>query len=117
MYHKVIIAGNLGGDPQMRYTQDGTPVTSFSVAVNDGYGDKQKTIWFRVSAWKRLAEITNEYLHKGSKVLVEGTLSADDNGGPRVWSGSDGEARASFEITAREVKFLSGKNESEDVGF
>jgi single-strand DNA-binding protein len=110
MYQKVIIAGNLGNDPSMRYTQDGTPVTSFSVAVNTGYGENKGTIWFRVSAWRKQAEICNQYLSKGRQVLVEGRLVPDPaNGGPRIWSGQDGQPRASFELTAENVRFIGGR--------
>ena len=116
MFHRVIIVGNLGGDPTMRYTNDGTPVTTLSVATNEGSGDKKHTIWWRVSVWHKQAEVCNQYLTKGSKVLVEGAMQADRaTGGPRLWDGNDGKPRASFEITAREVKFLSSKGESHDA--
>jgi single-strand DNA-binding protein len=112
VYQKLIIVGNLGRDPEMRYTSDGTPVTNFSVATNrrwtnaDG-SQGEETVWFRVSAWRRLAEVCNEYLERGRQVLVEGRLQADpETGGPRVWTGRDGEARASYEVTALTVKFL-----------
>ena len=109
MFQKIIIVGNLGGDPEMRYTPSGQAVTNFSVAVNEGWGDSKRTIWFRVSCWRKLAETMNDHLKKGTTVLVEGTLSSDDNGGPRIWTGKDGETRASFEITANTVRFLSSK--------
>jgi len=116
MYHKTTVVGRVGQQPTMRYTADGTPVTSFSVAVNEKWGSgddrKEKTTWYRVSAWKRLAELTNEYLSPGSLVLVEGTMVVDDTGGPRVWTDQGGTARASLEITAREVKFLGGKRDA-----
>jgi len=114
MYHKVTIIGNLGGDPEMRYMPDGTPVTSFSVATNRKWTNKDsskgdETVWFRVSAWRRLGEICNQYLSKGRQVYVEGRLTPDKTtGGPRVWTGNDGTPRASYEITALEVKFLGG---------
>jgi single-strand DNA-binding protein len=117
MYQTIIIAGNLGRDPEMRYLQSGQAVTSFSVATNRQYTNSRgeqikETIWFRVSAWGRQAEICNQYLSKGSKVLVEGRLTADPNtGGPRVWTGQDGSTRASFEITAQTVRFLSSRGE------
>jgi len=117
MYHKVIIVGNLGRDPEMRYTADGTPVTDFSVATNrkwtnaDG-SQGEETVWFRVSAWRKLAETCNQYLSKGRQVLVEGRLTPDrETGGPRVWTGSDGQSRASYELTAINVKFLGGRGE------
>lgn len=117
MYHKVIIAGYLGRDPEMRYTQDGTPVTNFSVATSrkwtrpDGT-QMDETIWFRVSAWRRLAETCNEYLQKGRAVLVEGRLQADENGNPRTFTRNDGSPGASFEITAQTVKFLGGRGDA-----
>ena len=116
MYHKVIIVGNLGRDPEMRYMQDGTPVTNFSVATNrrwnrpDG-SQGEETVWFRVTAWRRLAETCNEYLQKGRPVLIEGRVRADDRGQPRIWTGNDGVARASFEVTATTVRFLGGRGD------
>ncbi|HEY83715.1 MAG TPA: single-stranded DNA-binding protein [Chloroflexi bacterium] len=114
MYQKVSIIGNLGGDPEMRYMPDGTPVTSFSVATNRRWTNKdgspgEETVWFRVSAWFKLAEICNQYLSKGRQVYVEGKLTPDKTtGGPRVWTGNDGQPRASFDLRANEVKFLGG---------
>lgn len=112
MYQRLTIVGNLGQDPEMRYTRDGTPVTNFSVATNrrwtntDG-SQGEETVWFRVTVWRRMAEVCNEYLEKGRQVLVEGRLNPDpETGGPRVWTGRDGQARASFEVTAQAVKFL-----------
>ena len=111
MYQKLVIVGNLGSDPEMRYTQSGQAVTSFSVATNRRYNDKDETTWFRVSVWGNQAEACNKYLEKGRKVLVEGRLTPDENGGPRVWEDKSGNARASFEISATTVQFLSGKDE------
>ena len=115
-FHTVILIGNLGRDPEMRYTPSGQPVTSFSVASNRSYtspnGEKvDETIWFRVTAWGKQAEICSQYLHKGSKVLVEGRLTPDKNGGPRVWQKQDGTSAASFEVTASTVRFLSSRGE------
>jgi single-strand DNA-binding protein len=117
MYQKLIIVGNLGRDPEMRYTPDGTPVTTFSVATNRRWTNQdgspgEETVWFRVSAWRRLAETCNQYLSKGRMVLVEGELRPDAaTGGPRIWTGNDGIARASFEVTARNVRFMPGRGE------
>jgi single-strand DNA-binding protein len=119
MYQSITIVGNLGKDPEMRYTPSGQAVTSFTVATNRKYtganGETVKeTVWFRVSAWGKLGEVANQYLHKGSKVLVEGRLTADPaTGGPRVWTGQDGSMRASFEISAGVVRFLNSKDEDE----
>lgn len=123
MYQKLIIVGNLGNDPEMRYTPSGTPVTNFSVATNRTWTDQQgetqqETAWFRVSCWNRLAETTNQYLSKGRRVLVEGRLRPDpETGGPRIWTRSDGTAGASYEVTARTVKFLGGAQEREAAPF
>lgn len=112
MYQKLIIVGNLGRDPEMRYTQSGTPVTNFSVATNRRWTNQdgspgEETIWFRVSVWRRQAETCNEYLEKGSRVLVEGRLNPDpETGGPRIWTDRDGNPRASFEMTGLNVRFL-----------
>ena len=118
MYQRVIIAGHLGRDPEMRYTPDGTPVTNFSVATSrrwtgqDGTSHK-RTTWFRVTVWRRQAETCNEYLQKGRAVLVEGEMNPDpETGGPRIWTGNDGIARASYELTARTVRFLGGRGET-----
>ena len=116
MYQKIIIIGNLGNDPEMRYTAQGTPVTSFSVAANrvwtDQNGQRQeRTTWFRVSAWRRLAETCNQYLSKGRLVLVEGEMQEAE-----AFQGRDGEWRASLNVTARDVKFLGGRGDGGDAG-
>jgi single-strand DNA-binding protein len=122
MYHKVIIVGNLGRDPEMRYTPTGRPVTNFSVATNRRWTNEdgspgEETTWFRVSAWGKLGEVCNQYLSKGRQVFIEGTLRPDsETGGPRVWTGNDGQARASFEIVAQTVKFLGVRGEQADYG-
>ena len=120
MYHTIILVGNLGNEPTMRYTPNGQAVTTFSVATNrqhnsdNGGGPVKETTWFRVTAWGKQAEICNEFLHKGSKVLVEGRLTPDpDTGGPRIFNRQDGSAGASYEVTATTVRFLSGKENGE----
>ena len=111
MYQKLIIIGNLGRDPEMRYTLDGKPFTSFSVAVSRKFGDKDETTWFRVSVWGNQAESCNQYLHKGSKVLVEGRLKAE----PTVFQKKDGSYSTSYEMLADKVRFLSGKSDDAPV--
>ncbi|WKZ41359.1 MAG: single-stranded DNA-binding protein [Anaerolineales bacterium] len=119
MYHTLIIVGNVGRDPEMRYTPTGQAVTSFSVATSRQYtagnGEQVKeTIWFRVSTWGKTAEACNQYLKKGSKVLIEGRLTPDKaTGGPRIWTKQDGSAGSSFEVTAQTVRFLSSRNEGD----
>jgi single-strand DNA-binding protein len=121
-YHTVILVGNLGRDPEMRYTPAGQPVTNFSIAVNDDYtnnnGERiKRTIWVRVSAWGKQAENCNQYLKKGSKVLVEGRLTADAaTGGPRIWTKQDGTSGSSFEVSAQTVRFLSSRSETAEPG-
>ncbi len=122
MFHTIIIAGNIGRDPEMRYTPSGVPVTSFSVASSRQYSNTQgqtvkETIWFRVTCWSKLAEYANNYLKKGNKVLIEGRLVPDPNtGGPRVWTRNDGTASASFEVNASTIRSLTTRSESENAG-
>ena len=104
--NKVVITGNLGKDPEQRNTSTGKTVTNFSVAVNRRWVNSEtgevveETTWFRVTCWGRLAETTNQYLKKGSKVLVEGRIKVS------AYMGNEGEARASLEVTAQSVEFL-----------
>jgi single-strand DNA-binding protein len=112
MYQKIIIAGNLGRDPEMRYTPDGKAVTSFSVATSRRYKDKNETTWFRCTVWGNQAETASQYLHQGSKVLIEGRLTPDQtSGSPRVFQRKDGTYGASYEITVDSFRFLSSKGE------
>ena len=121
MYHTLIIVGNLGKEPEMRYTPSGQAVTNFPVATSREYtgedGQRVKeTTWFRITAWGKQAETCAQYLKKGSKVLVEGRLNPDPaTGGPRIWQGQKG-AGASFEVTASTVRFLSsfGERDGQD---
>ena len=119
MYHTIIVVGNLGADPEMRYTPSGQAVTNFNVATNRQYttsdGNQVKeTAWFRVSTWGKNAENCNQYLKKGSKVLIEGRLNPDPaTGGPKVFTRQDGSSGATFEITAQTIKFLSTRAEDD----
>ena len=112
MYQKIIIAGYLGRDPEMRYLPSGQAVTSFSVATDNRYtsSDGQsvnETTWFRITAWGKLGETCNQYLKKGKAVLIEGRLKPDPaTGGPRIWNRQDGTPAASFELNALTVRFL-----------
>lgn len=119
MFHKVILVGNLGRDPEMRYTPSGQAVTNLNVATNRTYTDNsgnqvKQTVWFRISVWGKQAESCNQYLRKGRQVLVEGRLNGDENGNPRIWTGQDGSPRASYEVTAETVRFLGSRGD--DVG-
>jgi single-strand DNA-binding protein len=116
----------------MRYTPDGVPVTNFSVATTtarskartpecpagwkDSYNGKnwELTTWWRVTVWRDLAETVNQFVTKGMQVYIEGEVAGEAANGslnPRVWTGNDGVARASFELTARMVRFLGGRGE------
>ena len=106
MVNKAIIIGNLGGDPEIRYTQSGAQVATFNVATTERWkgqdGQMQEsTEWHRIVAWSRLAEICGEYLHKGSKVYIEGKIQT------RKWQDQNGNDRFTTEIIAREMKMLS----------
>ena len=104
--NKIIIIGNLGKDPEMRFTPNGNPVTSFTVATNQRYTttageQREETEWFTVVAWNKLAEQCNQYLSKGQMVYVEGRLHS------RTWDGQDGQKHFVNEIVASTVRFLS----------
>ena len=109
MINTVTIVGNLGNDPEIRYTAQGVPVANFNIAVNENYKNKEgekvkKTHWFKVTAFQRLAEVIGEYCAKGSKVGVRGQLQQ------RTWQDSEGVNHNLVEIRARELELLSGKN-------
>jgi len=120
-YQKIIILGNLGGDPEMRYLPDGTAITNFSMATNRSYTNKNgekvdETTWVRVSVFGNQAEAVNQYLSQGSQVLVEGRLSPDrETGGPRVYTKNNGEPGASYEVRASRVVFVGSKGDTESV--
>lgn len=113
--NKVIIVGNLGRDPEIRYMSDGTAVTNFSVATSDTWKDKQtgekreKTEWHRIVAWRQLGELCGKYLSKGRQVYVEGKLQT------RSWE-KDGQTHYSTEIVASEVQFLGNRGDSGGQG-
>ena len=111
MYQQITLIGNLGADPEMRYTPNGLPVTSFRMAVSRNWtgqdGQRQeKTVWFRVTAWRKLAETASQYLTKGSKVLVVGEVEE-----PNAYIDRDGKPRASIEVTASAIRFLSTRGD------
>ncbi|HOD05038.1 MAG TPA: single-stranded DNA-binding protein [Anaerolineaceae bacterium] len=115
-HFNITFTGNLGADPEMKFTPSGQAVANFSAASNRQYTGQdgqtvKETIWVRVTAWGRLAEICNQYLKKGRKVLVVGRLTPDpQTGGPRLWTGRNGSVNASYEVNAREVYFLDNGN-------
>jgi single-strand DNA-binding protein len=110
MYQKTIVVGHLGRDPEMRYTPTGVPVTSFNIATtrkwNNASGEPQeKTTWFRVTCWRKLAETAAQYLKKGQAVLVEGEIDAS------AWTDKEGSPRASLELTASNWRFVGSRGE------
>jgi single-strand DNA-binding protein len=108
MLNKIMLIGNLGKDPDLTVTSDGTPVTRFSLAVNRTYktptGErKEETEWFNIVAWRQLAETCERYLHKGSKVYIEGRLTQ------RKYTDKHGIQRTAVEAIASDVQFLENK--------
>jgi single-strand DNA-binding protein len=107
--NKVILVGHLGADPEVRYTQGGTPVANLRVATNESYNDKtsgervEKTEWHRVVAWGKLAEIVGQYLNKGRQIYVEGQLQT------RQWQDKEGNTRYSTEVRASDIVMLGGR--------
>lgn len=112
-YQQTIIIGNVGRDPEMRYTQTGVAVCSFTVAVSRKWTDRntneqrESTVWFKVSAWRGLAETCNQYVKKGMQIMVAGDIDVS------AYSAQDGTPRASLELTARDVQFLGARGEAQ----
>lgn len=112
--NKVILIGNSGADPELRYTPGGTAVSNFSIATNESWTDsggerQERTEWHRIVVWGRLAEICNQYLRKGSKVYIEGKLQT------RSWEGQDGLKRYTTEVVARDMQLLDARGEMGSV--
>lgn len=113
-YEQTIIVGNVGRDPELRQTQSGASVTGFSVAVTTRWTDRQtnerreKTNWYSVSCWGRLAEVANQYVRKGTQIMVIGTVTA------RAWSDNNGESRASLDLRADNFQLLGSRNDNYD---
>jgi single-strand DNA-binding protein len=106
-FNKVILVGNLGRDPELRYTPQGTPVCSFTMATNERRKDKtgemqDQTTWFRVTLWGRQAETASQYLTKGRPVYIEGRLRIEE------WTDRDGKPRHTLEVNATDMQFIGG---------
>lgn len=106
-FNKIIVVGNLGRDPELRYTPQGDAVCDFSVAVNDKKRDKagelqEVVTWFRITLWRRLAENASKYLTKGKQVYIEGRLQVEE------WQDRDGNNRYTLSVTATDMHFLGG---------
>jgi len=113
MVNQCIFIGRLGKDPEVRATQSGVSVCNFSIACSERWKDKdgnqqEKTEWINIVAWKRLAEICGEYLHKGDLVFVSGSFQT------RKWQDQSGNDRYTAEIVAKEIRMLSAKNRGTD---
>ena len=106
-FNRVDIIGNVGKEPEMRFTPNGDAVADFSVAVNSKYGETETTEWFNVVVWKKLAELCNQYLSKGSQVFVEGRLQT------RKWD-NEGVTHYKTELIANKVLFLGSKQEKQE---
>lgn len=115
-WHQTIVVGNVGRDPELRYTQNGAAVTDFSVAVTESWTDNQtnerreKTTWYKVSVWGRQAESVKQYLAKGRQVMVIGTVEA------RAYMDKNNQPASSLDLRAREVRFLGGRNDQGNGG-
>ena len=113
MINKAIIVGNLGADPEIRYTPNGDPVASLRLATSESWKDKntgeiqERTEWHRVTLWRRLAEVASEYLQKGSRVYIEGKLET------RKWQDQQGNDRYTTEIQGREMQMLDGRQHNQ----
>ena len=111
-YQYTIIIGNVGRDAELRYTPTGVAVCDFTVAVSRRWNDRntneqrEKTTWFKVSAWRGLAETASQFVHKGMQIMVAGEIDAS------AFQGQDGQPRASLELTARDIKFLGRRGET-----
>lgn len=115
-FNKIILVGNLGRDPELRYTPDGTPVCSFSLATNERRRDRATgenndvTTWFRVTLWRRQAEVASQYLTRGKPVYIEGRLRVEE------YTDRDGKTRHSLEVTATDMQFIGAARGDEGGG-
>jgi len=113
--NKVILVGNLGRDPEVRYTQGGTAVANFTMATTDRWSDtsgekKERTEWHRIVVWAKQAEIVGEYLRKGRQVYVEGSLQT------REWTDREGNKRYTTEVRAQRVQMLGARGDGQPAG-
>jgi len=115
-FNKIILVGNLGRDPELRYTPDGTPVCNFSLATNERRRDPKTgenndiTTWFRVTLWRRQAETASQYLTRGKSVYIEGRLRVEE------WTDRDGKQRHTLEVTATDMQFIGGGARGDEAG-
>lgn len=113
-FNKILIVGNLGRDPELRYTPQGDPICSFSLATNEKRKDKSgelqdRTTWFKVTLWGKKAEAAAQYLTKGRPVYIEGRLRLEE------WTDREGKARTTLEVNATEMQFIGGNKQDDEV--
>ena len=113
--NKVILIGNLGSDPEVKYTPSGVPVANVSLATNETWNDRngerqERTEWHRLVVWRKLAEIVGQYLKKGSKVYIEGRLET------RSWDDQSGQKRYTTEVVVNDLQMLDGRGDFSDAG-
>lgn len=110
MYQRLAFIGNIGNEPELKYLPSGTAVCNFSTANNHKKKDgSETTTWFYVAVYGDHAETCKTYLHKGSKVLVEGYIVPDEFGSPKIWTDKTGASRANYNVNASVVEFLDRK--------
>ena len=111
-FNKIIAVGNLGKDPELRYTPNGDAVCSFSLAVNQkAKGGEKETTWFKVTLWRKMAENAAKYLTKGTPVYIEGRLNTE------AWTDRDGKNQITLEIQATDMQFIGGKSDAKGDAF
>jgi single-strand DNA-binding protein len=115
MYNHIVLIGNLGNNPQLRDVAGGVPVATFSLAVNRHWTTaegqvQEKTTWFHITAWRRQAELAQQYLTKGRQIMIVGEIN-----GSRPYTDRDGNMRATIDITANEIRFLDNRRDDYDI--
>ena len=113
MFQSLTIVGNVGQDPVTRYTQSGKECVNFSCAVRDF--DKS-TVWFRVQAWGKTADVVKNYVHKGTKVIVVGRLLHGEDGNPKVFTTKNGETKTQFDVMAERITLITTQNAQQGGG-
>ena len=111
MFQSITLAGNTGADAELRYTPQGIPVATFTFAVNERSGEQETTLWFRITCWRKLAELAAQYITKGKPLLIVGRVQP-----LRPYTKRAGDPACTLEVTADTIKFLPGGSRSEEPG-
>ena len=111
MFQSITLAGNTGADAELRYTPQGTPVASFTLAVNERAGEQETTLWLRITCWRKLAELAAQYITKGKPLLIVGRVQP-----LRPYTNRAGDPACTLEVTADTIKFLPGGPRSDEAG-